>query len=42
VAVYEPFERNGIAEWEKMEIDFCISTLNLWNVLSGVQKDYVL
>jgi hypothetical protein len=26
VAVYEPFERNGITEWEKMEIDFCILT----------------
>jgi len=24
LAVYEPFERNGVAEWEKMEIDFCI------------------
>jgi hypothetical protein len=26
LAVYEPFERNGIAEWKKMEIDFCIMT----------------
>jgi hypothetical protein len=26
LAVYEPFERNAVAEWEKMEIDFCILT----------------
>lgn len=26
MAVYEPFERNGLTEWEKMEIDFCILT----------------
>jgi hypothetical protein len=26
LAVYEPFERNGVAEWEKLEIDFCILT----------------
>jgi hypothetical protein len=26
LAIYEPFERNGIAEWEKMVIHFCILT----------------
>lgn len=42
LAVYEPFERSDVAEWEKMQIDFCILTETWWNVLSGFQKDCML
>jgi hypothetical protein len=47
-AVYEPCERNGIAEWVKMVIDFCILTetcgmciLYFRRTVCGIVKDAV-